>query len=296
MKKIFFIFIFLVFCPFSAQATSTNVASSPVVSSSVSEPQQMLDFNIVGYGAKGEKTWDVQGAQMDMQGNEVKINDITAHLYGAEEDMVLTADHGLFDKDSGMIYLTDNVRAVTDNGAELTTKSLDWSQKKQLITTNDKVNITKGNITAVATGVSAQPDIKVATFEKDVVLTLEEQKKAEEGKSKGMPMPGPGRMVITCDGPMTLNYEKHIAIFEKNVKVEGDADQGTMVADKMTVYFNTTAKSMEKIEAEGNVTITRGENTSFSDGAIFTAADRKMTLTGRPKLIFFAQEGTHASP
>ena len=278
---------------FAAESNATDGA----LPMSSSEPQQMLDFNLAGYGAKGQKTWEVQGGSMDMQGNDVKINDITAHMYGAKESMVVTADHGQMDKEKGVVTLKDNVRAVAESGAQLDTDSLQWAQKEQLITTQDQVHITKGNMTATAKGLEAKPDFKVAKFGKDVQVTLDgekdkEKKDKKESASSGGLGFGSGRVTITCEGPMELNYEKNMATFEKNVKVEGDAGQGNMVADKMTVYFNTAAKQIEKMDAEGNVKIMKGENTSFSDGAIFTAADKRVVLTGRPKLVMFSELGT----
>lgn len=270
--------------------TSVNIPSS-------AEPQQMLDFNIAGYGATGQKTWEVQGASMDMEGKDVNISDITAHLYGDKENMVLTADHGRFDKDTGIVYLKDNVRAVTATGTELTTNTLDWSQKDQTITTGDKVNITKGNMTAQGQGIEAKPDLKIAKFEKDVVLTIDEQKKEQKSAKpmEGLGF-GKGKMVITCDGPMEMSYEKQYAIFQDNVKVDSQGDQGTMIADKMTITFNSATKQIDKMEAVGHVKIVRGENTSYSDGAIFTASDKRLVLTGRPKLEMFTEEGLNVSP
>jgi lipopolysaccharide assembly outer membrane protein LptD (OstA) len=47
---------------------------------------------------------------------------------------------------------------------------------------------------------------------------------------------------------------------------------------------------IDKIVARGNVKITRGENISYSDEAIYNAADKKITLSGRPKLILYSAE------
>lgn len=265
-----------------ARATAATGSVSSQASSSVQEPQQMLDFNISGYGARGEKTWDVQGASMDMVGDDVKISDITAKLYGEKENMVLTADEGDFDRKTGVVHLNKNVRAVTDSGATMNTDSLDWSQKEQKVTTQDVAKIEKENITATGKGITAHPDFKVATFEENVVMTMDETKKPVES--------GTGRMMITCDGPMTLDYNKNVAVFEKNVRVEGDAEQGTMISDKMTVIFSPETKQINKIEAVGHVRIIREENTSESDSAVFTASDKKLILTGRPKLVLYAEE------
>ncbi len=290
IKKMLFVAVFLIF---NSSAGFCETTPMPSGGSSTSDPQQMLDFNIAGYGSAGEKTWELQGATMDMEGNDVNISDITAHLYGEEENMVLTADNGKFDRSNGVMRLTKNVKAVTDSGAHLATDSLNWSQKEQLVLTDDQVNVTKENMSATGKGVTAHPDFKVATFEKDVKMVVEQDKEtgasASEGDSKS-------HTTITCDGPMTLDYNKHFAVFEKNVKVEGDAEQGTMLADKMTVTFGSSSKQVEKMDAEGHVKIIKGENVSESEGAIFTAADKKLILTGRPKLTFYTEEGMDVSP
>ncbi|MFH0877613.1 MAG: LPS export ABC transporter periplasmic protein LptC [Candidatus Omnitrophota bacterium] len=279
---------FLAFLVIGAPAFGDTTADP-----SSSELQQMQDFNIAGYGARGQKTWEVEGASMDMVDNEVAISDITAHLYGDKENMTLTADNGRFDKRSGVMRLENNVRATTDQGATLSTDSLDWSQKEQLITTDDKVNINKNNMTAVATGLEAKPDFKVAKLEKDVLLTIDlENKDSESILNTG----AKSKINVTCDGPMELDYEKNFAIFNINVKVQGDPTQGTMYADKMTVYFGTDTKQIDKMEAEGHVKIVRDENTSLSERAVFTAADKRMVLSGKPQLVIYTEEGFDVSP
>ena len=49
-------------------------------------------------------------------------------------------------------------------------------------------------------------------------------------------------------------------------------------------------KSVKTIVAEGNVKIQRGENTTYSDKATYIEADKKIILTGAPKLVIY-QEG-----
>ncbi|MCM8779917.1 MAG: hypothetical protein NC914_02065, partial [Candidatus Omnitrophica bacterium] len=75
-------------------------------------------------------------------------------------------------------------------------------------------------------------------------------------------------------------------------------------SDTMDIYFNTAKEnksadiggSIEKIVARGNVKIVRGENISYSQEATYSAADQKVVLTGRPKLVIYSTEGLHASP
>ncbi len=292
LKQFFILAVFFVSVCGNVFCETANVATGGPASSS--DPQQMLDFNIAGYGTGGEKTWEVQGASMDMNGDDINISDITAHLFGKEENMVLTADKGKFDRSNGVMRLTKNVKAVTDSGAKLNTDSLNWSQKEQLVTTDDTVKITKENMSATGKGVTAHSDFKTATFEKDVKLVVDQKNKSGDSSKEGLA--DKTRTTITCDGPMTMDYNKQFAVFEKNVRVEGNVEQGVMTADKMTINFNATTKQVEKMVAEGHVKITKGENVSESEGAVFTAADKKLILTGRPKLTFYTEEGMDVSP
>ncbi len=293
MVKIFFLGVAVVFFLGALVHAQGEIPVS-------SEPQQMEDFNLIGYGADGKKTWEVAGASMDMLEDEIKITDITARMFGDRENLVVTADRGNFDKQTGIVRLTDNVRAVTDGGLELKTEVLDWSQTQRVISTDEVVRVERENLTAVGTGFKAEPDAKIAKFEKDVILTIEQQEGEEAvpepPKALEQPFGGMGKLIITCDGPMELDYGKQVAVFHDNVKVESEGGgQGTMIADKMTVRFDTETDQIDRIEAEGNVQIQREENISYSDGAVFTSAERKVILTGRPKLILFTEGGDEAA-
>ncbi|MFA6079395.1 MAG: LptA/OstA family protein [Candidatus Omnitrophota bacterium] len=97
------------------------------------------------------------------------------------------------------------------------------------------------------------------------------------------------RISITCDGEVEFNYEKNQAYFNKNVKVKSeDAD---IDADKITINLEANTKKIKDIVAEGNVKIVRGENITYSDKATYVESEKKIILTGRPKLVI-SQEGT----
>ena len=96
------------------------------------------------------------------------------------------------------------------------------------------------------------------------------------------------KTVITCDAEVEFNYAKNEGYFNKNVHVVND--EGTIDADKITVYLDSVTKAVKIIVAEGNVQIRRGENTTYSDKATYIEAYKKIVLTGQPKLVIY-QEG-----
>lgn len=265
--------------------------------------QQINDFSLVGFGEKGKKTWDLTAKSADIFPDTVKLNDLVGNLYGEKEDIKLTSDRGDFDKAAGNVHLEQNVVITTSSGARLTTDSLDWNRENELITTQDLVNIEKENLFTTASGATGQPDLNKVTLEKDVTVKINpvtenqsEQEVAEKDK-----------IVITCDGPLQIDYEKNTATFNNNVKV--DTEDVEIYGDIMYVYFLMSDKDtlesdeaptvmgtkIKKIVTQGNVKIVRGDNLSYSDEAIYTALDRKITLLGRPKLIIYSTEDIGAS-
>ena len=260
--------------------------------------QQINDFSLAGYGEKGKKSWDLSGKSADIFTDVIKLKDVIGNLYGKEEDIRLTAERGDFNKADGKVHLEENVVITTSGGAKLTTDSLDWDRKNQLVTSPDIVNIQRENMITVALGAKGEPNLKNIVLEKDVKVNINPVNSAQEKE----------KIIITCDGPLEIDYEKNIAAFNNNVKVE--RTDSTIYSDKMDVYFLQANKEdkeakdagqakespelmgtkIEKIIARGNVKIVRGENTSYSEEAIYTASDKKITLTGRPKLIIYSTE------
>ena len=251
--------------------------------------QQIGDFSLSGFGDKGKKAWDLSGKRADIFNEVVKLKEVVANHYADKESIKLTADSGDFNKKSGVVHLEDNVVITTSSGAKLTTDSLDWDRKQQIVSTLDKVNLQRLDMNLSGVGAVAATALKQMELDKDVRLEIEPKDKQKDKKEK---------IVITCDGPLEVDYEKNIAVLNNNVKVE--KPDLTIYSDKMQVYFTSKqgdpkkdqesalmSSSINKIVSEGNVRIVRGENTSYSQEAIYTATDKKIILTGRPQIIIY---------
>lgn len=261
--------------------------------------QQVNDFSLAGYGERGKKTWDIAGKSADIFSNIIKLRDITGNLYG-NDNIKLTADRGDFDKAQGNIHLEQDVVITTASGARLLTDSLDWDRKNNIVATKDDVSIIRGNMITQAKGAVGHPDLNKVDLEKDVkVEILPDLEKNSQGMSNK------GKTIITCDGVLAIDYGKNFATFNDNVKV--DRTDLQIYSDKMDVYFNNnnaagqdaastiTGGKIDKIVARENVKIVKGENISYSDKAVYTALDRRITLLGSPKLIVYSTEDLSAS-
>jgi hypothetical protein len=166
----------------------------------------------------------------------------------------------------------------------MTTDTLDWHRSANVVTTKDKVRIEKENMTAEGKGAEAKLNLNLAKMEKEVTVNINTDPKK----------PGGNITTITCDGPLNVDYQNEMGIFRNNV-VATDA-QGKIYADMMRVYFDFKAKAIKKIICVGNVRIIKGENTSYSEQAIYTAADKKLLLIGKPKLVLYSEKGLDNAP
>ncbi|MFC1646624.1 LPS export ABC transporter periplasmic protein LptC [Candidatus Omnitrophota bacterium] len=240
--------------------------------------QKILGFSLSNFGEKNEKTWDLVGDTLEVYGSLIKLTNIKADLYGEEEDMVLTADSGTFHRTEGKLHLQDNVVIVTESGAKMMTDTLDWLQKTETVSTPDKVNIYRDNMEAEGVGAIGKTDLKQVSLNKEVQVDINNE---SEGQMQ--------KITITCDGPLNIDYAKQEAVFNENVKAyDGESE---LYADKMTGYFDKETKQIIKMIAEGNVKIVRGQDTSYSEKAIYNTESKKISLIGRPKLIIYSEGG-----
>ena len=98
-----------------------------------------------------------------------------------------------------------------------------------------------------------------------------------------------GATVITCDGPLDIDYEKNLAVFNNNVKIVDE--KGEVTSNRLDAYLNRQTKAIVKAIAKGEVKILRNNNYSYSDEAVYLAREHKVVLTGRPKIVIYP-EGT----
>jgi LPS export ABC transporter protein LptC len=272
--------------------------------------QQLTEFNLVGYGEQGKKNWQVDGKSADIFNEQVVIDDFQGKIYGDQENIDLQAEKGNLDKGSGTMHLEGNVVATTSSGSKLTTDSLDWDQKGERVTTRDPIQIERENLKAQGRGAMADPGLKNVLLERDVKVEIQPKQDAATSALKKKEA-----LFITCDGPLDVNYDKNEAVFQNNVKTT--SEQGEIYCDTLRIFFITGGKEkaveekedpakdltaqqgmfglqsgrIEKIIAEGNVKIIRGENVTFCEKAVYSAADKKITLMGRPKLFLYTQDG-----
>lgn len=241
--------------------------------------QTVNGFVLEGYTKEGDRAWEVKGKTADVLGNTIKIENVDANKYGGDQDVNLKAKHGELDKTSGDVHLRDDVVVTTASGDTLQTNSLDWEKKKNIVHTADEAEITHKTMKAKGKGFKASPGLKTAQLDKDVTVTADisnDKAKKEE-------------IVATCDGPMEMDQQNNVATLKEHVvAVRGDQ---TLKADQVEINFDPKTKKVVTIICTNHVSVQQGDNITYADKAIYSAADRKVIFVGRPKLIMKTKQG-----
>ena len=76
---------------------------------------KILSFNLEGLTDRGEKKWEVVGrTARSISENQIRLGNIVAKTYGDEEALI-TADYGIYDKSKNNVTLEKNVVATIEN-------------------------------------------------------------------------------------------------------------------------------------------------------------------------------------
>lgn len=260
-----------------AQDVTTNAMTNS--SSNASGVQQQLEgFNLNGYDNTGKKTWEVNGDKADISEDKIKITNVDANFYGKENGN-LTSKNGTIDKVSGQVHLQDDVVITSDRGTKMTTDSLDWNRNKDLVTTQDPVKITDEQGVVTGKGMTAHPDLKNASINKDVKAVINTASQAKSNLNSQ-------KITITCDGAMKMDQLNFHATFTDNVVALEEATDRQLYADKMDVWFDDKNKKIKKVVCKGHVKAVQGNSASYAEEMVYTGSDELLIMKGRPKIVF----------
>ncbi|MBI3323604.1 MAG: LPS export ABC transporter periplasmic protein LptC [Candidatus Omnitrophica bacterium] len=226
-------------------------------------------FTLVGHTESGRKKWEVQGQTADLLTDTVNLSPVSAKSFGKVE-VHLTADRGEFHKVTQDVHLRGHVVAVTSDGARLVTDSLDWVQQTETGTTRDPVTVTRPGMKATGLGGVGRPKLKKVRLDRQVTVTLEGQG---------------GPTVITCDGPMEVDYGRNRARFLRNVLARDS--KGFVEADRLDATLDSVTSRMDKATFWGHVEIHHGSEVAHANRAEYWQLRGQVRLTGHPRLVMF---------
>ncbi|MBI4435907.1 MAG: LPS export ABC transporter periplasmic protein LptC [Candidatus Omnitrophica bacterium] len=231
--------------------------------------QEVHTFSFTGYSREGKREWEVQGTKASLEGDLARLEKPKLAMEG-KTTMTVTSERGTYDRHTAQAHLEENVFAQTSDGATLKTDSLDWNGSSKKLSTEDRLTIERGTLMTEGKGAEAYPDLKKVALKEEVKVHMAPD------------------IQITSRGPMELDYTHNIAVFHDEVRAIDK--EGELLADRMDITFEPETNHVKELIATGNVRITRGDNVSYSDKAIYNALLGKVTLVGKPKLLIKPEE------
>ena len=195
--------------------------------------QEVQNFRLDGFSKTGESQWSVQGQFANIVDPDIILQSIKGMSISDELSVSLSADGGVYNKDTKSATLEGNVIIILSDGGRVTMDYAVWNASDEEILTDSPLKIEHEGITLDGIGGKVKPQIKWALIKKNIKL-------ADKN----------GR-VITCDGPMEVDYNDRKAILYNNVEIIDK--EGKMYADKVIAFFDPDKKSIEKVEWLGNV-------------------------------------------
>jgi LPS export ABC transporter protein LptC len=240
----------------------------------------MSGFTLTGYEADGAKRWELDGTGATFENNIVTIRRPDGVGYEIGRTTYLTASLAQVNQTNRHVRFEHDVTIHTSDGLWLSTPVLHWIPDQDRVATDHAVRIETDHMLVRGRGASGLTQLKHTTILEDIELVLNPSDHDVPGQS-------PQHVTITCDGPLTFDYENHIATFEDNVHVRDH--NGDLYSDKLVAYLHQTTRTIRYAEAIGRVRIHQRDNTAHSDRAVYEPSLGKVTLVGRPSLLVYPE-------
>ncbi len=236
---------------------------------SVGGPQgdAISSFTLVGHTETGRKKWEIRGQSADILAQTVHLSPVAATAFG-EIRVDLAAQHGQYQKGTQDVELEKDVVVTTTDGARLTTDSFIWLAQREMGTTPAWVTVTRPGIKIVGRGGICFPKIKRVRLEREITVTLQGEH---------------GQTVVTCDGPMEVDYGRRKARFWRNVLVRDP--KGEIRSDRMDVTLEPGKNEMQKAIFWGHVRINQEGRVAHANRANYWQPLGRTSLVGHPKLV-----------
>lgn len=263
-----------------AKPTPPPSSAGPAGPLAAQTDQEMAGFTLTGYGVDGGKQWTLDGAGATVDGDIVTIQRPQAVTYDAARTAYIQASAAQVQQANRHVRLEHDVTIHTSDGLWLTSPVLHWIPDKNEVATDTPVRIETDHMLVRGIGATGRSELKEATILRDVEVVLNPTDQDVPG--------GPAHVIITCDGPLSFDYNRHIATFEQNVHVQDP--NGDLYSDKLIAYMNEDTHTIRYAEAIGRVRIQQQQHTARSERAVYEPTRGTITLVGKPSLLIYPEE------
>ncbi len=263
---------------------SKPAASEPpgAVTPDPTAAQQMSGFTLTGYAKDGSKRWVLDGHGASADQNIVTIHRPSGTGFEPQRTAYLTASLAQVRQTDRHVRLEHDVTIHTSDGVWFFAPVLHWIPDQNQVATDLPVRMESDHFLLRGRGAYGLTQLRQFTVFREIELVLNpgDEEVAPGARTR------PGQQVtITCDGPLSFDYEHFIATFEQNVHVNDP--NGDLYSDTLIAYLDEQTHTIRYAEAVGRVRIQQLQNTAQSERAVYEPAIGKITLVGKPSLLIY---------
>jgi LPS export ABC transporter protein LptC len=203
----------------------------------------------------------------------------------------LTAEHGDYHRDTGLLSLKGKVVVTRSDGTAVRTETLEWSDAEGRFWTESPAELSDGN--SVISGIGLKGEMVEApgvgrtldriTLARDVktVLTGTQLTGLDDFFATVSATAGPGGVTITCGGGMTYLRRAAMIDYTEGVLAK-DAAQRELASRSLSLELGPDRR-ISRLVATGGVRI-KGPNAEEAAGETFSwdAASARAVLSGAP--------------
>ncbi|MEW6482313.1 MAG: LPS export ABC transporter periplasmic protein LptC [bacterium] len=133
----------------------------------VSPPCSLIKKSVLTSSKSGKKTWRLTSERISMADNKTYLYEVRLELFKDKEvECTITGNCGVIEGDK--ISLKGSITASTKSGATLTTSSLQFCEKSNALSTNDRVSFIKKGLILRGSGLIADRSLGNVKIKKDV--------------------------------------------------------------------------------------------------------------------------------
>ena len=163
------------------------------------------------------------------------------------------------------VFIERDVVLTMLGGAIIRTDKVFWQNAKTRFVTSQPVKVLHRNIEVEGRGAIGKLNQKSIQINQDIRMRID-----------------PDGTIVTCRGPMRiLQGESRVTLYH-DVSIRDE--RGDLTSDRMDAYFDPDTKKIVAITATGHVRITRGEDVSVADKAIYDTRTGSVRLEGMPEI------------
>jgi lipopolysaccharide transport protein LptA len=218
----------------------------------------------------------------------------------ASQGVVITAKKGEINKDTKEALFTGGVQVVLGPGTTLKTDFFHYNPVENKAKTDRPVVLQGERMKIRGEGLEAELSTGRIWIEKEVVAELEGVKSGllfAPGSDSAASAKTPSedvKTVIRCDDKLVFEQETNMLTFHKRVKARKGGS--TLMANKLVLVFDESARRAKMVIAEGNVLASGGSRVAKGSSLFWDAITDATSLEGTPSAEFFEERFTLIGP